>query len=96
MVIDDGTAFQLESGASGDGQLYTWARANTGWQIPWGIGSAVAPLLDQWEHWAIVYDGTNLTVYRNANQGPQAGVSSMPVTAALAYSGYTGALLIGS
>lgn len=96
MVIDDGTAFQLESGASGDGQLYTWARANTGWQIPWGIGSAVAPLLDQWEHWAIVYDGTNLTVYRHANQGPQAGVSSMPVTAALAYSGYTGALLIGS
>ena len=62
IVIDDGTAFQLESGASGDGELYTWARANPQWQIGWGIGSAVAPLLDQWEHWAVVYDGTNLTV----------------------------------
>ena len=47
LVIDDGTAFQLESGASGDGELYTWARANTQWQVPWGMGSTVAPLLDQ-------------------------------------------------
>ena len=26
MVIDDGTALQLESGASGDGEFYTWDR----------------------------------------------------------------------
>ena len=96
LVIDDGTAFQFESGASGDGQIYTWARANTPWQIGWGVGSPVAPLLDQWVHWAVVYDGTNLTVYRNANQGSQGGVASAAVSSPLAYSGYTGAIVIGS
>lgn len=34
LVIDDGTAFQFESGASGDAEIYTWARAHTEWQIP--------------------------------------------------------------
>ena len=34
LVIDDGTAFQFESGASGDAEMYTWARANAAWQIP--------------------------------------------------------------
>ena len=96
MVLDDGTAFQLESGASGDGQLYTWSRANPGWQLPWGVGSVVAPLLDQWEHWAVVYDGTNLTVYRNGNQGAAGGVASAPLSAALGYAGYQGAITIGS
>jgi len=97
LVIDDGTAFQFESGATGDGQIYTWSRPpNTAWEIGWGVGSAVAPLLDQWVHWAVVYDGTNLTVYRNANQGPQGGVASAPVTSPLAFPGYTGAILIGS
>jgi len=97
LVIDDGTAFQFESGASGDGQIYTWSRPpNTAWEIAWGVGSAVAPLLDQWVHWAVVYDGTNLTVYRNANQGAQGGVASAPVTSPLAFAGYTGAVLIGS
>ena len=72
MVIDDGFAFQLESGASGDGELYTWTENsdNTAWQIAWGVGSPVTPLLDQWEHWAVVYDGTNSTVYLNGNQAP--------------------------
>ena len=61
MVIDGGYAFQLESGASGDGELYTFNENgdNTAWNIGWGIGSPVTPLLDQWEHWAVVYDGTN-------------------------------------
>ena len=36
LVIDDGTAFQLESGASGDAEIYTWDRAHTEWQIGWG------------------------------------------------------------
>lgn len=96
LTTDDGAAFQLESGASGDAQLYTWSQMNAPWQIGWGVGSAVAPLLDQWVHWAVVYDGANLTVYRNANQGPQGGVASAAVSAPLAFPGYTGAVLIGS
>jgi hypothetical protein len=97
LVIDDGTAFQLESGASGDGELYTWARANGQWQIGWGIGNSVAPFLDQWEHWAVVYDGTNLSVYRNGNTGPNGGVASQPVSAPLGgYLGYQDGILIGS
>src|ERR1035441_2954282 len=83
LTIDDGAAFQFESGASGDAELYTWSQFHLPWQLGWGVGSAGAPLLDQWVHWAVVYDGTNLTVYRNANQGPQAGISSMPVNSPL-------------
>jgi hypothetical protein len=96
LTTDDGNAFQFESGASGDAQIYTWSEINVPWQIGWGIGSSVAPLLDQWVHWAVVYDGTNLTLYRNANQGPQGGIASTPVTSPLAVPGYTGAVLIGS
>ena len=96
LVLDDGQAFQFESGATGDAQLYTWSRAHTAWQIGWMAGSPVAPLLDQWVHWAVVYDGTNLTIYRNGDQGAQDGVASKPVKAALAYAGYTGAIHIGS
>jgi Concanavalin A-like lectin/glucanases superfamily len=96
MVLDDGTAFQWESGASGDPEMYTWSRASTAWQLGWGAFPQVAPVLDQWVHWAVVYDGTNLTVYRNGNQGPQGGVASSPVTASLAYAGYAGAVNLGS
>jgi len=97
MVIDDGTAFQLESGAAGDDEMYTWARANGAWQLAWGIGSSVAPLLDQWVHWAVVYDGTNITVYRNGNQGPNGGVASLLANAPLGgYLGFQDGILIGS
>lgn len=96
LVIDDGQAFQLESGASGDAQLYTWSRAAAAWQLGWGVGDSVSPLLDQWEHWAVVYDGVNLTVYRNGNQGSAGGVASNPVTAALAYPGYAGRIRLGT
>jgi hypothetical protein len=95
-VIDDGDAFQFESGATSDEQIYTWSRQTPAWQIPWGAGSAVAPLLDQWVHWAVVYDGTNINIYRNANQGTNGGYASTPVTAAVGYAAYTGSLLIGS
>jgi hypothetical protein len=96
LVLDDGQAFQFESGASGDAQLYTWSRANTAWQLGWMAGSPVAPLLDQWVHWAVVYDGTNLTIYRNGDQGTHGGAATNAVTAALGYVGYTGAVRIGS
>jgi len=96
VVLDNGQAFQFESGASGDAQIYTWSRANIPWQLGWVAGSPVAPVLDQWVHWAVVYDGTNLTIYRNGNQGPQGGAATNTVTAALGYSGYTGAILLGS
>lgn len=95
-VLNDGDAFQFESGATGDEQMYTWSRQTPAWQIGWAAGSPVAPLLDQWVHWAVVYDGTNLTVYRNGNQGANSGIASKAVTAALGYSGYTGSLLLGS
>ena len=96
LTIDDGAAFQLESGAVGDAELYTWSEMNSPWQLAWGVGSSVAPLLNQWVHWAVVYDGTNITIYRNGNQGPNAGVASQPVNAPLAFPGFTGAVLIGS
>jgi hypothetical protein len=97
LVIDDGTAFQLESGASGDSEFYTWARNDPGWQIAWGVGTSVSPLLDQWVHWAVTYDGTNITVYRNGNTGPNAGIASQAVTAAIGgYLGFQDGILIGS
>jgi hypothetical protein len=102
MVMDDGNTFELESGATNDAEMYTWSEPPpttglpTPWQFGWGVGSSVAPVLDQWVHWAVVYDGTNLSLYRNANQGPLGGVASSPVTAPLAFPGYTGAVLIGA
>jgi hypothetical protein len=97
MTIDDGTAFQLESGAQGDAEMYTWDRASGLWEIAWGIGNSVSPILDQWVHWAVTYDGTNITVYRNGNTGPQGGIASQPVNAALGgYLGYSDAILIGT
>jgi hypothetical protein len=96
LVIDDGTALQLESGALGDDEFYTWSRANGAWQIGWGSTPSVTPLFDQWVHWAVTYDGTNLTLYRDGNQGPNGGIASAAVTSPLSYSGYMGAVRIGS
>ncbi len=94
MVIDGGYAFQLESGASGDGELYTFNENgdNTAWNIGWGIGSPVTPLLDQWEHWAVVYDGTNFYRLPQWQPSPNGGVASQLVTAALGFVGYQGAI----
>ncbi len=95
-VIDDGNALQMESGAPGDDEFYTWARENLQWQIGWGNFPQVTPLLDQWVHWAQVYDGTNLYLYRDGNLGTNGGVASMPVTAPLGYPGYEGGFHIGT
>lgn len=96
LVLDDGTAFQFESGQFGDEQMYTWARAHAEWQTNWGIGTVVSPLLDQWVHWAVVYDGTNLVMYRNGNQGAEGGAATNAITAPLGYAGYTGGIHIGT
>ncbi|HWD19387.1 MAG TPA: LamG-like jellyroll fold domain-containing protein [Verrucomicrobiae bacterium] len=96
LVLDDGTAFQFESGASGDNEVYTWARANPDWQLGWLTDGPVSPLLDQWVHWAVTYDGTNLSVYRDGNQGPSGGALVQPLVAAIGYSGYQGAIHIGT
>jgi hypothetical protein len=98
LVIDGGDAFEFESGAAGDAEMYTWSEIEpiTPWQIGWGVGSQVPPVLDQWVHWAVVYDTTNLTIYLDADEGPLGGMSSVPVNAPLGYFGYTGAVTIGS
>jgi hypothetical protein len=96
IAIDDGLAFYLDSGTNGDAEMYAWSDVTYPWRIGWGVGSPVSPLLDQWEHWAVVYDGTNLTLYLNADQGPQGGMATTQVTSQLAFPGYTGAVLVGS
>src|SRR5712691_5695660 len=96
LVLDGGVAFQFESGAVGDEEMYTWDRTTSAWHFGWGVGSAVSPLLDQWVHWAVVYDGAELTIYRNGNQGAQGGAATNAVVAALGYAGYTGAIQLGS
>jgi hypothetical protein len=76
--------------------VYTWSRQNTGWQVGWGTSSSVTPLLDQWVHWAVIYDGASLTLYRNADQGAHGGKASVVRSAALGYASYMGAVQIGS
>jgi hypothetical protein len=58
----------------------------------------VSPLLDQWEHWAVVYDGVGtITLYRDGNQGANGGMASVPVTSSVEYgSPDQGAITIGS
>jgi hypothetical protein len=56
----------------------------------------VSPLLDQWEHWAVVYDGSQISLYRDGNQGTNGGVASVATVAALAYTGYQGSIHIAS
>jgi hypothetical protein len=96
-TMQDGGSFglQLESGGVGDAQMYTWSQRNGAWVVSWGTGSTVTPVLDQWVHWAMVYDGSYLTLYRNGNQGPLGGKASVRVNAALGFAGYAGATQLG-
>jgi hypothetical protein len=80
-----GLSFQ--SGNDGDSQLYLWHGSNGAWQR----GTGITPTLNDWTHYAYVYDGTNIRVYAD-------GVEQYTVNAGAAdatYSGYTGALQIG-
>jgi len=96
MCQDGGFGIQWDSGATDDSQVYLWHGTLDAWRKNFGIGSPVAPLFDQWTHWALVYDGQNLTLYRNGNQGPLGGKVSLPLRASLVFDGYTGAIQIGS
>jgi len=94
---DDGNGIQWDSGAVGDSQVYLWH--GTLWQL-WGTGfgtdTPVAPLFDQWTHRTLVYDGQNLTLFRNGNQGPLGGKLAFPLRGSLNWPGYSGAIQIGS
>jgi len=94
---DGGAGLQWESGANGDTQWYLWSGQLTVWQFGLTYNPPVIPVLDQWVHWALVYDGTNVTMYRNGNEPAQGGgVFSYPITASLNFDGYAGSLTIGS
>jgi hypothetical protein len=94
---DDGRGLQWESGANGDPQFYVWEADLPAWRIPLGVTPPIVPVFDEWVHWALVYDGTNLTMYRNGNDSSKGGgMLSVPVSASLSIANYTGALTIGS
>ena len=97
---DGGLSLNFNSGANGDAQYWIWHNSVTDWQQGFGTGAAVTPALDQWIHLALVYDGTNLTLYRNGNLSGQGGAkSSVPVHAAINhsdYGGYHGSIQIGT
>jgi hypothetical protein len=96
LAQDGGLGLEWDSGAEGDSQFYLWHNSLTAWQRGFGLEAAVLPLLDQWTHWALVYDGQSLTLYRDANQGPLGARTSLAVRASLAFDGYAGAIQIGS
>jgi hypothetical protein len=97
---DGGLSLNFNSGANGDAQYYIWHNSVTDWQQGFGTGAAVVPVLDQWIHLALVYDGTNLTLYRNGNLSGQGGAkSAIPVHSAINhsdYGGYHGSIQIGT
>jgi hypothetical protein len=95
IVLDNREALALESGASGDAQMYTSSLKNPDWEIGWGSGST-GPLLDEWVHWALVYDGSTLKLFRDGNQGISGGVQTNVVSVALGFAEYTGSIRIGS
>jgi hypothetical protein len=97
---DGGLSLNFNSGANGDAQYYIWHNSVAAWQVGFGTDAAVVPVLDQWAHLALVYDGTQLTLYRNGNLGSQGGAkASLPIAAAIDhgdFGGYHGALQIGT
>ena len=54
---DGGLGLNLDSGANGDAEFWIWHNSLTAWQQGFGTGAAVVPVLDQWTHLALVYDG---------------------------------------
>lgn len=96
LAQDGGQGIQWDSGANGDSQVYLWHGTLGDWRYGAGTDGPATPLFDQWVHWALVYDGRNLTLYRNGNQGALGGKVTVPVHAALTFGGYTGAIQLGT
>lgn len=87
--------FQLESGATGDDQIYIWSDYNGAYRI----GTGLAQVLDQWVYYAVVYDGStgNLTLYRDANRGANGAKRTFSVNSPLRNSvNGAGAVRVGS
>jgi len=93
---DGGLGLNLDSGANGDAEFWIWHNSLAAWQQGFGTSAAVVPLLDQWVHLALVYDGQSLTLYRNGNQGALGAKTSLAARASLVFPGYQGSLQIGS
>jgi hypothetical protein len=94
-----GYGLNFDSGSTlwTDPQYYIWHHQLGAWQQGFGTGSSsIMPVLDQWIHLALVYDGQSLTLYRNGNQGPLGAKESLPVNAGLAWDGYGSEMQIGS
>lgn len=53
-------------------------------------------MLDQWIHLALVYDGTTLSLYRNANQGSLGAKTALAIRSGLDWAGYGSGLQIGA
>jgi hypothetical protein len=98
---DGGLGLNFNSGSTvwSDPEYWIWHNSLSAWQQGFGTTAAVVPVLDEWVHLALVYDGQSLTLYRNGNQGPLGAKASLPVHASLNhsdYGGYHGALQIGT
>ena len=83
------------SGSPGNPFMRLRHGANAGFNIDFSGEPSVAPLVDQWVHWAVVYDGSSVTLYRNANQGVNGGKMVVPTTEVLDFQGYVGSLKVG-
>ena len=83
------------SGSPGNSFMRLRHGSNAGFNIDFAGEPSVAPLFDQWVHWAVVYDGTSVTLYRNANQGVNGGKMVVPTNEVLDFEGYIGSLKVG-
>jgi hypothetical protein len=96
-AYDFGWGLNFNSGYTGDVQYYIWHNNPGVWQQGFGTDAAVVPVLDQWVHLALVYDGRNLTLYKNGNNPAKSGAkTSVPAQGSVAFNGYDGSFQIGS
>jgi hypothetical protein len=95
-AFDGGFGLNFNSGAEGDAQFWIWHNSLAAWQQGFATTAPIVPVLDQWVHLALVYDGQSLTTYRNGNQGVLGAKLSLPVRSSVTFDGYSGAFQIGT